>query len=445
MTMEHLTARVAAIMPSALTGCVVRTEGAATAVAGVPAPIGSVVEIQRQAGGPVTGEVIGFRDELTLVCPWGEMTGVRYGNRVRLARTSRDLRVGDGLLGRVIDAHGRTVDGRAEPSLEERIFVHRGAPPVFDRPRIDTPLATGVRAIDGLLPCGRGQRLGIFSGAGVGKSVLLGMLARNSEADVNVIGLIGERGREVKEFLENQLGPEGLAKSVVVVATSDEPALLRLEAARTATTVAEYFRDRGRHVLLAMDSLTRFAKAQREIGLAAGEAPAARGYPPSVFGALPKLLERAGPAARGSITAFYTVLVEGDDLNEPVSDAARSLLDGHLVLSRPLASGGVYPAIDVLESISRLARDVATDAQLAAITRLRHWLAAYRSHADVIAIGAYRAGSNPALDAAIRARAAIDRYLRQEPQERADRADSQTRLLQMVDQIAADVPEGQAA
>ncbi len=443
--MQHLTTQVPNIMPAALTGCVVRTEGAATAVAGFPAPVGSLVEIERQAGEPVTGEVIGFREELTLVCPFGDMTGVRYGNRVRLARTSRFLRVGDALLARVINAHGQMIDGRVEPLLADRAMVNRCAPPVFDRPRIVSPMTTGVRAIDGFLPCGRGQRLGIFSGSGVGKSVLLGMLARNSEADVNVIALIGERGREVKEFIENHLGTEGLRKSVVVVATSDEPALMRLQAAMTATAVAEYFRDRGKNVLLAMDSLTRFAMAQREIGLAAGETPATRGYPPSVFGMLPRLLERAGPGTPGSITAFYTVLVEGDDLNEPVSDAARSLLDGHLVLSRQLASSGVYPAIDVLESISRLARDVAPPEQLAAIGRIRKWLTAYRSHADVIAIGAYRSGSNPTLDAAIRAREAVDRYLRQDPGESARSSESRSTLLQLVEEIDENSSRNQAA
>ncbi|MCH5373119.1 MAG: FliI/YscN family ATPase [Planctomycetes bacterium] len=443
--MQHLTHQIPNIMSVALTGCVVRTEGAATAVAGLPAPVGSLVEIERQAGQPVTGEVIGFREELTLVCPFGDMAGVRYGNRVRLVRTSRFLRTGDGLLGRVINAHGAMIDGRPEPLLPERTLVHRCPPPAFDRPRIQLPMTTGVRAIDGLLPCGRGQRLGIFSGSGVGKSVLLGMLARHSESDVNVIALIGERGREVKQFIETNLGPDGLRKSVIVVATSDEPALLRLQAAMTATTVAEYFRDRGKHVLLAMDSLSRFAMAQREIGLAAGETPATRGYPASVFGTLPKLLERAGPGEHGSITAFYTVLVEGDDLNEPLSDAARSLLDGHLVLSRQRASSGVYPAIDVLESDSRLARDVASPEHLAAISQIRAWLAAYRDHSDVIAIGAYRNGSNPALDAAIRAQNAVDRYLRQTPNETAGDTPSRDALLQLVKQITDGSRSHQAA
>lgn len=435
--MRPMLAQLPSIMPTAITGCVVRTEGTAAAVAGFPAPVGSLIEIERQAGEPVSGEVIGFREDLTLVSTFGNMAGVRYGNRVRLSRTSRFLRVGDGLLGRVIDAHGRMIDGQPAPLLPERAVVNRAAPPVLDRPRIDTQLVTGVRAIDGLLPCGLGQRMGIFSGAGVGKSLLLGMLARNSAASVNVIALIGERGREVKEFIENGLGSDGLRKSVVVVATSDESPLLRLQAAVTATTVAEYFRDRGQDVMLAMDSLTRFAMAQREIGLATGETPATRGYPPSVFGALPRLLERAGRSDRGSITAFYTVLVEGDDLSEPVSDAARSLLDGHLVLSRRLASAGVFPAVDMLQSVSRLSRAVASPEHQAAICRVRQWLAAYHEHEDMITIGAYRGGSNPLLDTAIRAAPAIEQYLRQESAARVGLAESRSELLRLVEELGA--------
>ena len=304
--------------------------------------------------------MIGFRDELTLLYPYSDLTGIRHGNRVRLARTSRWLRIGQGLLGRVIDAAGNTVDGRPRPALEERIAFNRLPPHPCTRPRICQPLATGVRAFDGLLSCGQGQRMGIFAGSGVGKSVLLGMMARYTSADVIVIALIGERGREVNEFIERDLGPAGLAKSVVVVATSNEPALVRVQAAMTATAIAEWYRDQGKSVLLLMDSLTRFALAQREIGLAAGEPPATRGYPPSVFALLPKLVERAGRSPLGSITAFFTVLVEADDPNEPISDAVRGLLDGHAWLSRRMASRGHYPAIDVLDSLSRLMPDVTT-------------------------------------------------------------------------------------
>ena len=348
-----------AALPFGLSGSIVRTEGLAAAVAGFPAPVGALVEIERQAGGPVEAEVIGFRDRTTLVYPLGEMTGVRHGNRVRLVRTSRTIRVGPGLLGPRDRRSRAMLDDLPLPHLPERIPLSRTPPPAIERPRIDQPLSTGVRAIDGLLTCGLGQRIGIFSGSGVGKSVTLGMMARYTSADVSVIGLIGERGREVNEFLERDLGPEGLARSVVVVATSDEPALLRVQAAMTATGVAEYFRDQGKNVLLIMDSVTRFAMAQREIGLAAGEPPTTRGYPPSVFAMLPRLVERAGRASRGSITAFYSVLVEGDDANEPIGDAVRGLLDGHVILSRRLASQAHYPAIDVLESISRLLTDIA--------------------------------------------------------------------------------------
>lgn len=435
MSMQYLTSQINAIMPTAVTGSVVRTEGAATAVAGFPAPVGALVEIERQSGDPVAGEVIGFREELTLVSPLGDMTGVRYGSRVRLARTARFIRVGDGLLGRVINGHGQVIDGQPEPLLRDRTIVNRCAPPPYERPNIDTPLSTGVRAIDGLLPCGRGQRLGVFSGAGVGKSALLGMLARHSEADVNVIALIGERGREVKDFVDNTLGPEGLKRTVIIVATSDEPALVRVEAAMTATAVAEYFRDQGKHVLLAMDSLTRFAMAGREIGLAAGETPATRGYPPSVFASLPRLLERAGCNQHGSITGFYSVLVEGDDINEPISDAARSLLDGHIVLSRKLAAAGDYPAIDVVDSISRLAQDIAPGDQLAAIARIRELLAAYRHHEDMISIGAYRPGSNASVDAAMEMRDEIRRYLCQSVDEFCSPASARETLLDLVRQI----------
>ena len=327
-------------MPTALCGTVVQTSGMTISAAGFPAPVGAMAEIQRDLGPAVAAEVIGFRDEHTLLYPLAEVQGVRRGNRVRLTRTSRWLRVGDALLGRVIDASGGPVDRKPQPALPDRATFDRRPPPPCERPRIDEPLATGVRAIDGMLTCGKGQRVGIFSGSGVGKSVLMGMMARYTAADVIVIALIGERGREVNEFIERDLGPEGLAKSVVVVATSNEPALLRVQAASTATAIAEHFRDQGKNVLLLMDSLTRFALAQREVGLAAGEPPTTRGYPPSVFALLPRLVERAGRSPQGSITAFYTVLVEADDPNEPISDAVRGLLDGHTWLSRGLASRG---------------------------------------------------------------------------------------------------------
>jgi flagellum-specific ATP synthase len=425
------------VMPTAVSGCVVRTEGLTAAVGGLPAPVGAVVEIERQAGGAITGEVVGFRGDETIVFPLGDVSGVRRGNRVRIVRTSRTLRVGATLLGRVIDAHGNPIDGRPAPVADHVVRLTAPPPPATDRPRIDVPLATGIRAVDALLTCGRGQRMGVFSGSGVGKSVMLGMMARNTSADVNVIGLIGERGREVNEFLERDLGPQGRARSVVVVATSDQPALLRVQAAMAATCVAEYFRDQGKNVLLMMDSLTRFAMAQREIGLAAGEPPTTRGYPPSVYSLLPRLVERAGRSKRGSITAFYSVLVEGDDTNEPVSDIVRGLLDGHTVLSRKLASEGHYPAIDVLESISRLMVEITPPEQQAAATLLRQLLAAYRDNEDLITIGAYRAGSNPTVDAAIAMREEINRFLRQPLGETSTLETARQQLLQLVQRCLA--------
>jgi flagellum-specific ATP synthase len=401
------------ILPTALEGRVARLTGLTAAVAGLPAPVGAVVEIERQQDGPLEAEVVGFRDEVTLVCPIGELHGVRQGNRVRLARTRAGLRVGPDLLGRVVNAGGRAIDGRPQPLLPHRAPLYRQPPPPVERPRIDTPLSTGIRAIDGLLTCGKGQRMGIFSGSGVGKSVTLGMMSRNTSADVNVIGLIGERGREVNEFVERDLGPAGLAKSVVVVATSDEPALLRVRAAFTATAIAEYFRDRGLDVLLVMDSLTRFAMAQREIGLAAGEPPTTRGYPPSVFAMLPRLVERAGRSRFGSITAFYSVLVEADDPQEPIGDSVRGLLDGHTWLSRKLAGRGHYPAIDLLGSISRLMTEVAAKEHREAANFVRELLGAHRDHEDLISIGAYRRGSNRSVDLAIDLWEPVQQFLRQ--------------------------------
>ena len=419
------------IMPTALTGSVVRTEGMMTAVAGFPAPVGAVAQIERQTGPPIEGEVVGFRDELTLIYPFSALAGVRHGNQVRIKRTARTIRAGLQLLGRVVNAHGQPTDGLPPPALADRVRLDQPPPTAVERPPIDTPLSTGIRALDGLLTCGRGQRIGIFSGSGVGKSVTLGMMARYTSADVNVIAMIGERGREVNEFLQHDLGQEGQARSVVVVATSDEPALLRIQAAMTATAIAEYFRDRGQDVLLLMDSLTRFAMAQREIGLASGEPPATRGYPPSVFAWLPKLVERAGRSRRGSITAFYSVLVEGDDTNEPVSDTARGLLDGHVVLSRKIAARGHYPAIDVLESISRLMPALAPSEQQQAIMQIREILTVYREHEDLISIGAYRSGSNPTLDTAIAMRAEIDRFLRQAITEQSSIEQARSELLQL--------------
>ena len=424
------------VLPTAIEGTVVRTSGTIVGVENFSVPLGAVVEIEREAAHSVTAEVVAFRDNLTLVYPYQNMAGVRHGNRARLVRTTRTVRVGDELLSRVVDAHGHCIDGKPQPVLSASVPIDRRPPRPTERPRIDEPLSTGIRAMDAMLTCGKGQRMGIFAGSGVGKSVMLGMMARNTSADVIVVALIGERGREVNEFIERDLGPEGLAKSVLVVATSDEPALSRVRAAFTATALAEYFRDQGRDVMLLMDSITRFAMAQREIGLAVGEPPTTRGYPPSVFSLLPRLVERAGRTTKGSITAFYSVLVEGDDANEPISDAVRGLLDGHTWLSRRLASRGHWPAIDVLESISRVMPAVIDEPHQQAAEALRRLLAVHRDHEDLISIGAYRRGANPAVDAAIEMENDINNLLRQSVGETSTVAGAREALLQLHERVA---------
>jgi len=428
--MDHLE-QLQQIMPTALVGTVAGTVGSTISVLDFPAPVGALAHIERVAGPPVVAEVVGFRDQLTVLYPYEEPEGVRRGNRVCLTQTSRWLRVGEELLGRVIDARGRPVDGKPQPLLPDRVALQQSPPQPCQRPRIDTPLATGVRAIDAMLTCGKGQRLGVFSGSGVGKSVLLGMMARYTSADVIVVALIGERGREVNEFIQRDLGGEGLAKSVVVVATSDQPALLRVYAAFAATAIAEYFRDRGNDVLLLMDSLTRFALAQREVGLAAGEPPTTRGYPPSVFAVLPRLVERAGRNRRGSITAFYSVLVEADDPNEPISDTVRGLLDGHVWLSRKLANRAHFPAIDVLDSLSRLMPEVTDSDHRQAANTVRRLLAAYRDHEDLISIGAYRRGTNPEVDCALEMQHQINRFLQQAVEEPSDLSSAAEQLKEL--------------
>jgi flagellum-specific ATP synthase len=429
--MRQLVERLATFSPTLLTGRVVRSVGMTAAVADFPAPVGALVEIERTGGAPAPAEVIGFRDELTLLYLLDNLSGVRRGSLVRLRRSRRLLPVGPRLLGRVINAHGRCLDGLPQPASSARLPLDRPPTPAVERPEIDAPLTTGVRALDALLTCGKGQRMGIFAGSGVGKSVTLGMMARYTSADVNVIALIGERGREVNEFIHRDLGPAGLARSVVVVATSDEPALVRVQAAQAATTVAEYFRDQGQDVLLVMDSLTRFALAQREIGLAAGEPPTTRGFTPSVFTLLPRLVERAGRSPRGSITGFYSVLVEGDDPNEPVADAVRGLLDGHTWLTRKLAARAHWPAIDVLESISRLMPALTDAEHRQAAQTVRELLAAHREHEDLISIGAYRRGSNRLVDAALDLQPELNAFLRQRVDEPATLAAAREGLLQL--------------
>ena len=361
----------------------------------------------------VPAEVVGFRAGRTLLMPLGDLDGVAPGATVESSGACLRVPVGDALLGRALDALGRPMDGL--PLETDETYPILAAPPSpLERTMIAEPMATGVRAIDGMLTLGVGQRMGIFAGSGVGKSTLLGMIARNCAADVNVIALVGERGREVREFLENDLGPDGLARSVVVCATSDQPALVRLKAALTATAIAEAFRDRGKSVLLMMDSVTRFCMAQREVGLAVGEPPSTKGYTPSVFAMLPRLMERAGTGSRGAITALYTVLVEGDDTNEPVADAARGILDGHILLSRKLTSRGHYPPIDVMQSLSRTMPFVASKGHVESARKARETIAAYRDVEDLLSIGAYKAGARPESDIAIARMPGLDAFLRQD-------------------------------
>ncbi len=365
-------------------------------------------------------EVVGFRDNHVLLMPLGQMPPVRVGDCVIAAGISSEVGVGEQLLGRTIDALGRPLDGLGEIKLENSYPLNRASTNPLERSNIDKPMETGVRVIDGMLTIGAGQRIGIFGGSGVGKSTLLGMMAKRSEADINVIALIGERGREVREFIENELGEEGMKRSVVIVSTSDDSALVRIRAALAATSIAEYFKDQGANVLLIMDSVTRFCMAQREIGLAAGEPPSSKGYTPSVFALLPKLLERAGKfSSGGSITGFYTVLVEGDDMNEPISDAVRSILDGHIVLSRALAARNHYPCIDVLNSASRLFSTVASKPHRESAGKIRELLAAYEKAEDLINIGAYQTGSNRVIDTAIAHHDEIIGFLKQEREEEA--------------------------
>ena len=416
---DELSGAVAKARTFDLVGRVEQVIGLTLEARGPAVELGELCRISgRGARGPILGEVVGFRGDRVLIMPLDELDGVGPGAKVVAEGRPLTVGAGDGLLGRVVDGLGRPIDGRGPVGAVEWRQVHNAPPHPLKRRRINQPLPVGVRAVDGLLTCGKGQRMGIFSGSGVGKSTLLGMIARNTSADVNVIALVGERGREVRDFLEKDLGPEGLSRSVVVVATSDRPALVRVKAAFVATSIAEHFRDQGKDVLLMMDSVTRFAMAQREIGLATGEPPATRGYTPSVFALLPRLLERAGNAGYGSITGFYTVLVDGDDFTEPVTDAARGILDGHLVLTRELAAQTHYPAIDVLGSVSRLMNEVVTPEHLAAAAQVKSIIASYREAVDLVNIGAYARGSNPKVDRALLLIDAINGFLRQGISER---------------------------
>jgi flagellum-specific ATP synthase len=392
---------------SEIVGLLIASDGPATAV-------GDFCEIRSQQGRTVRAQVVGFRDGKVLLMPLEETGGLQLGDTVIARPEAARVEVGPQLLGRVLDGFGKPMDGGPSIDPEALYDLYATPPGPMEREHITEPLVTGVRAIDSLLPFGKGQRIGIFGGSGVGKSTLLGAMARQNSADVSVIALIGERNREVRDFLEKELSVEGMKRSVVVCATSDMPAPLRIRACFVALAVAEYFRDCGKSVLLVMDSVTRLAMAQREIGLAAGEPPGQKGYTPSVFNLLPKIFERAGNFRKGSITGFFTVLVEGDDFNEPICDAVRAILDGHIVLSRELGAMGHYPAIDILNSVSRLASKVATPEQREAARKIREALANYQQSEDLINLGAYASGSNARLDSAIRQRPNLMQFLRQE-------------------------------
>lgn len=411
-------------------GRVLGISGQSIEARGPDVSIGDVCEVSRGHGaGKLLAEVVGMRPGRVILMPYGDLRGIAAGSRIDAGGQAPGIAVGDGLLGRVIDAFGAPLDGGAALVLPGMRSLHAAPINPLSRPRINTLLQTGVRAIDTMLPLGRGQRMGIFAGSGVGKSTLLGMLARDVQADVNVIALIGERGREVREFVEKQLGPKGLQRSVVVVATSDQPALARTRAAYAATAIAEHFREEGKQVLLMMDSITRFAMARREIGLAAGEPPTARGYTPSVFSDIPALCERCGTTdSGGAITALYTVLVEGDDFNEPISDIVRATLDGHIMLSRELAHEGHFPSIDVLQSTSRLASELVGREEQAVMLAVVELLSTYQRNRQMVDMGAYRSGSNTAIDRAIALHPALVGVLRQSVQESTSRVDAMARL-----------------
>ncbi|MEF2145371.1 MAG: FliI/YscN family ATPase [Desulfovibrionaceae bacterium] len=402
---------------------------------GIRAPLGSVCHLLPQgvSGKSVAAEVVGFRDQSCLFMPYGDMRGIQPGSLIRNSATPPLVPVAQSMLGRAVDAFGAPLDNNGAFAPEDYVPLYNEPPNPLDRPRITEPLDVGVRAINGLLTLGKGQRVGIMAGSGVGKSTLMGMMARTTKADVNVIALVGERGREVVEFMERDLGPEGLKRSVLVVATSDKSSLIRMRAAYAATAIAEWFRDQGKDVLLMMDSVTRFCMAGREVGLAAGEPPTRGGYTPSVFAHLPQLLERAGKNSKGSITGIYTVLVDGDDFTEPIADATRAILDGHIVLTRDLADQGHYPSIDVLKSISRLRSDVTPEqVQEAGRAILRH-MATFQRVEDMVNIGAYQKGSNPDIDKAIAMRKPINSYLRQLVDEKEPLETSFLKLTELAD------------
>jgi len=416
-------------------GRVVEATGQTIESEGPPCSVGECCEIRDACGAVHPAEVIGFRGPSVLSMTLDGAEGIRYGDRLAALGATPRMEVGEGLIGRVLNAVGQALDGGRPPVLHTTVPLERPAPAPLEREPIRQALGTGVRALDGLLSVGRGQRVGIFGGSGVGKSTLIGMMTRNSDAEVIVVGLVGERGREVGEFLEESLGPEGRRRAVVLVSTSDQSPLLRMRAALAATSAAEYFAATGRHVLLVLDSLTRFAMAAREVGLAAGEPPTTRGYTPSVFSRLARLVERAGCFRVGSLTAFYTVLMEGDDLQDPLVDAVRSYLDGHVVLSRALAADGWYPPIDGIESISRLMPAVVSDDHAQAAATVRRMLSIWARSEDLVRIGAYKPGTDPDLDRALASRPAIRQYLTQSARERVTFAEARSQLLRLASTI----------
>jgi flagellum-specific ATP synthase len=418
------------IDPVLVNGKVTQVIGLTVESEGPDASVGDVCYIYPyKSTKPLKAEVVGFRDNKVILMPLGDLHSVGPGCEVVGTGKPLSVQVGYELLGKVLDGLGQPLDGSFLPSRMTHYSTHNMPSNPLKRPRVLEPLSVGIRAIDGLLTVGNGQRVGIFAGSGVGKSTLMGMIARNTAADVNVIALIGERGREVLDFIERDLGPEGLARSVVIVATSDQPALIRIKGALIATSIAEFFRDRGLNVMLMMDSVTRFAMAQREVGLAVGEPPATRGYTPSVFAMLPKLLERSGTNPKGSITAFYTVLVDGDDMNEPIADAVRGILDGHIVLNRNLANKGHFPAIDILASVSRVMKEIVPPEHQEAAQFLNQLLSIYKDSEDLINIGAYQRGSNPEIDMSLKYIQAINEFTRQKVEEKVTFTQVQERLL----------------
>ena len=429
--------KISAEPPYAVHGRVTRVIGQVVEVSSLEVAVGEVCRIEPDDHHGVLAQVVGFHERGVLLMPLGDPQGIHPGALVvRLARALY-AKVGEGLVGRVLNGLGQPIDGLSPIGLTRRRPLRADPPSPLERTQIENPLGTGVRAIDGLIALGKGQRIGIMAGSGVGKSVLIGMIARQTTADVNVIALLGERGREVRHFIERDLGPDGLKRSVVIAATSDQSAVVRATGALVATAIAEYFRDTGRDVLLMMDSVTRVAMAWREVGLAVGEPPTTKGYPPSVFAQLPRLLERAGTGAEGSITGLYTVLVEGDDFNEPVADATRSILDGHIVLARSLASAKHFPAIDVLDSVSRVRDEVIDLEHREAANAVLQLEAAYRAHEDLISVGAYKPGANEAVDTAIAIRPLVLEFLRQQAGDPSTLTNARDTLIQIAKQASA--------